>query len=126
MRIFLGKKFARWAGSERITDAQLCKAAGEAFAGSVEADLGGYLFKKRIARAGGGKSGGYRTILGFRKTGSDRIFFLYGFPKAARANVSETEREALKMVAAVLIETTDAQIAELKAGGAVVELECAA
>ncbi|WP_425330086.1 type II toxin-antitoxin system RelE/ParE family toxin [Synechococcus elongatus] len=28
-----------------------------------EADLGGGLFKKRVARAGGGKSGGYRTLI---------------------------------------------------------------
>jgi hypothetical protein len=41
-------------------------AATEAFAGQYDADLGGYLFKKRIARQDGGKSGGYRTILGFR------------------------------------------------------------
>jgi len=53
----------------------------------VEADLGGYLFKKRIARPGGGKSGGYRTILGFRRTSTERTIFLYGFAKNQRANI---------------------------------------
>jgi hypothetical protein len=63
-----------------------------------EADLGGYLFKKRIARADGGKSGGYRTILGFRKSDSSRVFYLYGFPKNARANITPRERAALEPV----------------------------
>ena len=45
MRIFVGKMFKRWAGSEAISDEDLCAAAKEAFAGNVEGDLGGYLFK---------------------------------------------------------------------------------
>jgi len=31
--------------------------------GLIDADLGGLLYKKRVARPGGGKSGGYRTLL---------------------------------------------------------------
>ena len=99
MKVFKGKQFGRWANSEGIGDSDLCIAAKEAFAGQVEADLGGYLFKKRIARSGGGKSGGYRTILGFRKKSAERIFFLHGFPKNARANISSKEQEALRTIA---------------------------
>ncbi|GGH41431.1 hypothetical protein SAMN05444007_11910 [Cribrihabitans marinus] len=124
MRVFKGKVFARWAKSERIEDEVLCKAAQEAFAGQVEADLGLHLFKKRVARTGGGKSGGYRTILGFRKNNSKRIFFLFGFPKSAKANLSSKEKKALGVLAVSLIDTTDPQIDALKADGTIEELEC--
>jgi hypothetical protein len=50
MRAFKGKQFSRWATGEAISDADLCQAAAEAFVGQVDADLGGYLFKKRNAR----------------------------------------------------------------------------
>jgi len=124
MRAFMEKKFGRWASSEGIDTDTLCRAAQEAFAGQVEADLGGYLFKKRVARASGGKSGGYRTILGFRKGKEERIFFLYGFPKNVRASITGRERTALTMVAEALIGATDGQIDQLKTKGSLTELEC--
>lgn len=124
MRVFKGKQFSRWAAGEAIGDGDLCQAAAEAFAGQYEADLGGYLFKKRIARQDGGKSGGYRTILGFRKSDSQRIFFLYGFPKNVRANITTKERSALSANATALVDAADRQIEELKAKGTILELEC--
>lgn len=124
MRIFAGKMFKRWAGSESISDEDLCATAKKAFAGNVEGDLGGYLFKKRIARAGSGKSGGYRTIIGFRKKKSDRIFFIYGFPKSSKANVTRQEKDALSINAKALIKTNDEQIDALKNKGTILELEC--
>lgn len=97
--------------------------AEEAFAGEVEADLGGYLFKKRIAREDGGKSGGYRTILCFRKSDSDRIFFLHGYPKNRKGNLSQREERALRIIAGSLVKLTDEQIMELAKRGALRELE---
>ncbi|HYD98874.1 MAG TPA: type II toxin-antitoxin system RelE/ParE family toxin [Alphaproteobacteria bacterium] len=124
MRVFKSKAVNRWAHSEGVADAELCKAAAEVAAGKVEADLGGYLFKKRIARHGGGKSGGYRTIIGFRKGNTDRILFLYAFPKNARANITVKEAEALSIAASSFIDATDAQIAMLLEDGRIFELEC--
>jgi hypothetical protein len=124
MRVFKGKQFNRWATGEGISDADLCHAAAEAFAGQFDADLGGYLFKKRIARQDGGKSGGYRTILGFRKSDSKRIFFLYGFPKTVRANITSRERTALSANATSLVGATDQQIDVLKVKGTILEMEC--
>jgi len=119
----MGKAFRKWSDGEEIPQRDLCQAAKEAFAGHVEADLGGYLFKKRLARSGGGKSGGYRTILGFRKRNSDRIFFLYGFPKSSRANVTRREQDALSLNAKALVDATDDQISALKERRTIVELE---
>ena len=124
LRVFKGKQFNRWASGEAIDDADLCQAAAEAFSGQVDADLGGYLFKQRIARRDSGKSGGYRTILGFRKSDSSRIFFLFGFPKNARANLTSRERAALSANATSLVSATDAQIDALKIRGTLVEMEC--
>ena len=124
MRVFKGKQYSRWATGEAISDDNLCQAAAEAFAGQYDADLGGYLFKQRIARSDGGKSGGYRTILGFRKSDSKRIFFLYGFPKNVRANITTRERSALSANASALVDATDGQIDDLKAKGTILEMEC--
>lgn len=124
MRVFKGRQFSRWAASEAIGDDYLYQAAAEAFVGQYDADLGGYLFKQRIARKDSGKSGGYRTILGFRKSDSSRIFFLYGFPKNARANITARERAALSANAASLVRASDEQIKALKAKGTIVEMEC--
>lgn len=123
MRALKGKQFARWAKNECITDADLRTAAVEALAGQVEADLGSYLFKKRIARSGAGKSGGHRTILGFRK-GADRVFFLFGFSKNKRATITEAERTALGALAASLIDATEEQLGQAITRGTVVKLEC--
>ena len=60
------RDFARWQASEKLPDAALCKAVQEMENGLIDADLGGSLYKKRVARLGGGKSGGYRTLLSAR------------------------------------------------------------
>jgi hypothetical protein len=84
MRVLADKGFRKWFEREGISEAELDKAAREALVGEYEADLGGYLFKKRVARPGEGKSGGYRTILCFRKRDDDRIYFLHGFAKGEK------------------------------------------
>ncbi|NYS26384.1 type II toxin-antitoxin system RelE/ParE family toxin [Rhodobacteraceae bacterium 2376] len=119
MRIFLEKQFSRWAADKAIGDETLIETAEEAFNGNVDADLGGYLFKMRLAREGKGKSGGYRTIICFRKSDSDRIFFLHGFPKNSKGNITAKEEKALKLVAKSMLKLSDDQIAELEKAGAI-------
>jgi hypothetical protein len=75
-----------------LSDAALCKAVQEMESGLIDADLGGFLYKKRVARPGGGKSGGYRTLLSAR-IGS-RYVFLHGFPKSDKANDTQDEKKA--------------------------------
>lgn len=50
MRIFAIKRFHIWAKSHDLTDALLRRATEEIERGSVEANLGGNLYKKRIAK----------------------------------------------------------------------------
>jgi hypothetical protein len=94
MRILGLKSFHRWAKSERIANSTLKKAVKEIEDGLVDADLGAGLFKKRVARVGGGKSGGFRTMLAFKK--GDRCIFLLGYPKNAVDNIGKTALAELK------------------------------
>lgn len=54
-----------------------------------DADLGGGLFKKRIARPGQGKSGGYRTLGATNK--GDRWVFVYGLQKNEGSNIDKAK-----------------------------------
>jgi hypothetical protein len=108
MRIFKTKRFTRLSDKAGITDAALAAAAGEVNRGEYEADLGGGVFKKRIARSGAGKSGGYRVILFFRK--DDRLFFSYVFTKSDRGNISKSELKDFKDLAKIYLEYTEEQL----------------
>jgi hypothetical protein len=63
MRVLKMHTFARFARQESMPDGSLANAIREAERGLIAAQLGGTLIKLRIARSGGGKSGGYRTII---------------------------------------------------------------
>ena len=79
MAIYKTRWFERWARKEGLSASSLCAAVREMTAGLYEADLGGGLLKKRIARPGQGKSGGFRTLVATNK-GSCWVF-VFGFPK---------------------------------------------
>jgi hypothetical protein len=123
MRVFKNKWFNRWARGEAISDVILLNAAEEIVMGKVESDLGGYLFKKRLARARSGKRGGYRTIVGYRRPNSERIIFLYAYAKNDRANISDKEQAALSLVVEAFISTPDSQLNELIKQGSVWEVK---
>jgi len=122
MRVLKRKDFARWQASERLPDAALCKAVEEMEGGLVDADLGGSLFKKRIARPGAGKSSGYRTLLAVRIGG--RHVFLHGFSKCAIANISREERRVLQSVGKVLLGLSADDVSRAVEVGDLVEVCC--
>jgi hypothetical protein len=124
MRIFKNKWFNRWVRGEGISDATLLDAAAEIAAGKVDADLGGCLFKKRLPRTGGGKRGGCRVVVGFKRPNADRIIFLYAFAKSDKTNISAKEEAALSLVAEAFVSTTDKQVHELLAAGSIGEVKC--
>lgn len=64
----------------------------------VDADLGSGVIKQRVARAGQGRSGGYRMLIAYRTT--DRSIFLYGFAKNERENIENDELTTLREIAA--------------------------
>jgi hypothetical protein len=108
MRIFKTKRFKRLSGKAGITNAEPKAAAEEINRREYEADLGGGVFKKRIARSGAGKSGGYRVILFFRQ--SERLIFYYVFAKSALANIEDDELKEFKATAKHGLEFTEKEM----------------
>lgn len=98
MRLFKTKGVVRFSRREKITDASLREAASRAEQGLIDADLGGGLIKQRVARAGQGRSGGYRMMIAFRV--ADRAVFLFGFAKNERDNIGPKELATLREAAA--------------------------
>ena len=108
MRIFKNAWFCRFARREKIKDAVLIEAIARAERGLIDADLGGGVFKQRLARPGQGRSGGYRSIIIFQK--GERAFFVYGFAKSDRENIDPDEAAAFKKSAKAFFALSDKQI----------------
>ena len=121
MRIFKSKAFSKWAAKEGLDDDPLMAAVDEMERGLIDADLGGHVVKKRVAVGGRGKSGGVRTLLAYRV--ADKAFFVYGFAKNARANISAEELKALKHLAKELLSYTDKALTGAVESGVLIELE---
>lgn len=122
MAVYKTRWFDRWASKQGLLDAQLCVAASEMAAGLFEANLGAGLFKKRIARAGQGKSAGFRTLVATRHEG--RWFFVFGFAKNVRSNIDKDEEDALKRLAAYFLEMSDKALETAQHAGEVIGVNC--
>lgn len=109
MRVFKTKWFSRFARREGIADGRLLETIREIEKGLVDADYGGGLIKKRMARDGGGKSGGYRTIIAYRS--ETRSVFMYCFAKSDKDNLDKHEVVAYRDAAAFYLRFSEAEIA---------------
>ena len=107
-RILLLRTFARWKEKNGLSDWALAKAVAEMEQGLIDADLGGYVFKKRVAFPGRGKRSGVRVIVATKKV--DRWFFLYGFGKNERDNISNKELKVFQEMAVDLLRLNDRQV----------------
>lgn len=115
IRIYSNRWFAKFAAKEKISARALAEAVRRATSGLIDADLGSGLIKQRIARSGGGKSGGYRSILIFRS--GNRAIFVFAFAKSTKANLSAAELKVYRKAASIMLELGEDQIAtEVKAG----------
>lgn len=121
MRVFKNKAFSKWAAKEGLSDGALLTAVEEMGHGLLDADLGGHMFKKRVAIGGRGKSGGLRTLLAYKV--GDKAFFVYGFAKRARANINEKELKALKLYADTLLNYSNKELNKAIKNGALIEVE---
>jgi len=107
-RVFKTRYFCRWMRKTDLTDDALCTAVGEMTQGLIDADLGAGLVKKRVGLAGRGKRGGARTLVATNK--GSLWFFLFGFEKNERANISAEEKQALQDLAQDLLARKAAQL----------------
>lgn len=122
MRVFRSKPFTRFASKMRIADEVLCRAIADIGEGRIDADLGGGVFKQRIARSGGGKSGGFRALILIKL--AQRAFFIDGFAKSERDNIRDDELLALRKLAGELLAYDDAALAKVLATGFFTEVMC--
>lgn len=119
-RVFKTRHFARWMRKTELLDDMLCNAIAEMTAGLIDADLGHNVIKKRIALPGQGKRGGVRAIVATCKSGN--WFFLYGFEKNQRANITAIELTALQSLASTLLDLNATQLSMSTQEGALEEI----
>ncbi len=103
-----------------LTDEALSLAIDEMAQGLIDADLGSCVLKKRVALPGQGKRGGARTIVASRF--ANLWFFLYGFSKNERSDISKEELRVFQEVAKELLSFDDEQILIALSSGEIMEL----
>lgn len=122
MKALKNRQFARWAKGEQLTDQALCIAVREIERGLVDAKLGGFLLKKRISKGHKGKSGSLRTIIAYRQ--EHRLVFLFGFAKREKANIDQTEKQALLELGNVYMAMSEKDLNEAIRTGTLLEVAC--
>ena len=100
-RILKTRTFNRWLRKTLLTDTALLKAIDEMERGLVDADLGGNIYKKRVALPGRGKSGSTRTLIATNR--QNRWFFMFGFEKNDKENITQAELAYLQEVAQIFL-----------------------
>lgn len=121
MRVLKTKTFQRWAAKIGVSDAALLSTVAQMENGLIDADLGGNLYKQRVALPGRGKSGSSRTLVATGFAG--RLIFLFGFEKNERANISAKELAAYQTLARELLNLTESQIESAIAHHALMEVK---
>lgn len=122
MRIFVNRQFRKFAVHNAIADSALCRAIREISTGQAHANLGGGVYKQRIARKGQGKSGGFRTIVFFRA--HKNAFFILGFAKNKQDNLERDEIAGLKDLAGRMLNYDEQAINLALKAGALEEVVC--
>lgn len=90
-------------------------------AGLIDARLGRQVGKKRVAMPGRGKRGGALTLGAFRR--GEKVFFVYGFAKNERANISDKPLRALLLLAKELLNYPAKTLAKAIKVGELIEIE---
>ena len=109
-------------GRNGMGKSTLCKAIADAKKRLIDADLGGGVIRQRIARVGEGASGGFRSIVLYRR--GKLAFSVFGFPKSRTANIKKDELRAFKKLAKEMLTLNDRQIASLMKINALMEVIC--
>lgn len=120
MRVFKTLIFHEWAEEIKLSDRALIESVQELINGLFEANLGGNVYKKRVAIGGRGKSGGVRTLIAYRV--GDKAIFMYGFAKNKRANITDKETLALRKLAKHYFTYTEKEFEQAKKMGELIEV----
>ena len=120
LRVFKSKWFSKFSKKERISDKKLCELIKDIENGIIDVDYGGGVIKQRLARENQGKSGGFRCIILIRF--KEKAFFIYGFPKNERDNISQEEERTFKELSEEMFSFSDVEISKMLLSGVLVEV----
>jgi hypothetical protein len=101
MSLYKTRPFARIAGKAGIADAALKTMVEEMRKGIIHADLGGGVYKQRVAVPGRGKRGGSRVIVAANL--HDRWIFVHCYLKKDQDDIAPDEETAFKEFARVYL-----------------------
>lgn len=105
--VFAFKDFVRFARKFDISDEDIWDVLGS----QPDANLGGGLYKYRIARHGEGSRGGGRVLIAL-KVGS-RAILMFAWEKKDMENIKPNELKAYRDLAKIYLGFTDSQMAKL-------------
>lgn len=120
--VYLVEGFRRWMRKQPLRELDLCRAVAEMSRGLIDADLGSGLVKKRIARSGAGKRGGYRVLVANREGGP--WFFIEGYAKNQLDNVDMATLEACREWSAELTSLTGEALRDPRRTSNLTEVNC--
>ena len=121
LRVFKNRWFNKFCKKERISNIDLQNMIRDILNGNVDADYGGCVIKQRLSRKNEGKSSGYRTIILYRM--DDKAFFVYGFAKKDKNNITKEEEHLFKELAKEMLSYDDNILNKLSADGVLIEVK---
>ena len=121
LRIFATEEFDGFATNHKLGDNAWIGVVDEMENGLVGDVLGSGAYKKRIARRGAGKSGGFRVIVVFKH--EDRVIFVKGYAKNVQPTPGPRETAAYRALAKDLLSLTPDLLDQAVSAGRVREIE---
>lgn len=115
------KEFARLARKVKVRESELCDAIARAERGLIDAPLGKFLIKQRVARKNEGRSRGFRAIIFHMQ--NDRAILLDLFAKNEKASLTPHEEDTYREFAKILAVITSEKIAALLREKAWIEID---
>ena len=115
------KWFHKWTKKNNISNEILLQTIKNIANSFNVISLGSNLFKVRVPKQGKGKSGGYRTLVVYRK--SKTAIFVYGFAKNEKDNLEKDELKYFKKFAKDLLKINESEFTKLKKEGAFFDIE---
>lgn len=120
-RIFTTKTFSKWQRKTGMSDQSLINAIREIQSGLVDAQLAKGLVKKRVAQSGRGKQSSARTLVATYF--EDRWFFIFGFLKNEKSNITAKELQWLMIFAQQLLGLRDDELSIAIEAGELYEIK---
>ncbi len=122
MKILITNWFRKWLKKVNIENDDLISSANIITENDETAvNLGSGLYKVRIKRKYQGKSGGYRTILIFKK--DELILYVYGFAKNEKDNLDKDELKLFKKLSKDIMRMSKEEILNQIKSGSFINLE---